>query len=121
MSWPSPWLTSRSWCQELFDVGEGILNGFGQNTQTHPGAAETKELRDEIGIGVNQVWSKDDGIPWSAPQTRNGISNWSLLDASCLSWMTAKEMYFLTGRDLQERFLQLKTLVSRLCPVSDFQ
>ena len=88
---------------------------------THPGAAETKELRDEIGIGVNQVWFKDDGIPWSAPQTRNGISNWSLLDASCLSWMTAKEMYFLTGRDLQERFLQLKTLVSRLCPVSDFQ
>ena len=34
VSWPSLWLTSRSWCQELFDVGEGILNGFGQNTQT---------------------------------------------------------------------------------------
>ena len=45
---------------------------------TRVGAAETKELRDEIGIGVNQVWSEDDGIPWSAPQTRNGISNWSL-------------------------------------------
>ena len=106
MSWPSLWLTSRSWCQELFDVGEGILNGFGQNTQTRAGAAETKKLGDGIGIGVNQVWSEDDGIPWSAPQTRNGISNWSLLDASCLSWMTAKEVYFLTGRDLQERFLQ---------------
>ena len=83
MSWPSLWLTSRSWCQELFDVGEGILNGFGQNTQTQAGAAETKELGDGIEIGVNQVWSEDDGIPWSAPQTRNGISNWSLLDASC--------------------------------------
>ena len=40
-------------CQKLFDVGEGILNGFGQNTQSRSDKGRTRRRRIE-------KWSESD-------------------------------------------------------------